>query len=430
MQAHTIVVEVRFFLPLICGFAWLVLATIPCRADTIVVGTDFEGGSARVIDVDQENAIVRIMPGGDPLRGWPAWWYCRISGLTPGRTLTLHVVPSSLPIPAGHPGAGKPLAAGWALPMRANWSEDQIRWRHTAAGKKGDAGMSYQLTPDANEVWVAWGPVATPKTVADWITNISQRHDFVESFELAKTLERRSVRGVRIAAGEIPMESRPVIWLQARQHAWESGSSWVARGIGEWMLSGSPDAIWLRENTLIFLVPIMDVDRAATGDGGKESTPHDHNRDWSDDPHYPEVAAVQSRIKRWTVQNRMAVFVDLHNPGPNDHGAFFYVAPDEAIDQPRELRRRRFLDSVTRNWDAPIPFDPRMRSTGPNYHRLWRQISGTWVTEHANQQTVAVCLETPWNTASSTTEGYAKVGASLGKGISRFLRSDKSKDTP
>ena len=35
-------------------------------------------------------------------------------------------------------------------------------------------------------------------------------------------------------------------------------------------------------------------------------------------------------MKTWSEDDRVAVFVDLHNPGPNDGEAFFFVAPDEA----------------------------------------------------------------------------------------------------
>jgi murein tripeptide amidase MpaA len=72
------------------------------------------------------------------------------------------------------------------------------------------------------------------------------------------------------------------IWIQARQHAWESGSGWVARGLVEWLLGEDADASWLRLHAELFVVPIMDVDNAATGNGGKEADPRDHNRDWDD----------------------------------------------------------------------------------------------------------------------------------------------------
>jgi hypothetical protein len=407
-----------------------VFCTLVCRratADQLVVDSDFEGGSARVIEIDQERGSIQIMPAGDPMRGWPAWWSCRVSGLTEGQTLKLGVVSSTRIIPAGHPGAGKPLSASWALPQRAAWSADGLQWLQTSPGKRDGASMVYELTAVGSELWVAWGPPATPNMMNRWLDSTAAAHPFAETFELAETREGRTVRGIRIASGEKPLEGRPVVWLHARQHAWESGSSWVARGVGEWLVEDSAESVWLRENTQVFLVPIMDIDRVATGDGGKESTPHDHNRDWSDHPHYPEVAAVQKRIRNWTSEDRMVVFVDLHNPGPNDQRAYFYVAPDEAMDPIRKRQRTRFLDTIQSAYDGPIPLDRKTRSTGPSYHPLWQQISSTWVTQHGGDDTVAVCLETPWNTPNSTAAGYVGVGAGLMKGVTRFLLLDRDR---
>ena len=84
-------------------------------------------------------------------------------------------------------------------------------------------------------------------------------------------------------------------------------------------------------------------------------------------------------------------------------------------------RRDDFLNVIDATWDANIPFDRTARSTGPGYHPLWQQISSNWVTRHTGDDTVAVCLETAWNTPHSSTDGYRSVGASLGRGISRFL---------
>jgi hypothetical protein len=44
------------------------------------------------------------------------------------------------------------------------------------------------------------------------------------------------------------------------------------------------------------------------------------------------------------------------------------------------------------------------------------------VSEHANPDTVAACLETPWNTPHSTTDGYLDIGAKLGRAVADFLR--------
>jgi hypothetical protein len=390
----------------------------------ITIDTDFEGGSARVIALDQSSVSVRIMPGGDPERGWPAWWCFRVKGLAKGQLFKVSVVPSTSILPFGRPGGGRPLSRRWAMPDRAAWSADSEHWKQTPPGRQDDDGITYELTATGEDMWVAWGPLVTPAVTNGWLKVVAAKHECAGMFELSKTREGRTIRGIRIVSGDSPVETRPVVWLQARQHAWESGSSWVARGIIEWVTGDSVDAVWLRQNMLTFIVPIMDVDRVVTGDGGKESTPHDHNRDWSDQPHYPEVAAVQRRISTWSAQDRMPVFIDLHNPGPNDREAYYYVPPDEATDDFRKLRLNLFLDEINSAWDAPIPFDRTTRSTGPSYHPLWQQISTTWVIQHSNIKTVSACLETAWNTPGSTTEGYHQVGVSVGTGVSRFLQLD------
>lgn len=346
-------------------------ATMPPGLNSqITIDADFEGGSARVLELDRSSVSVRIMPGRDSGRSWSAWWCFRVKGLAKGQLLKVSVVPSTRILPFRRPGGGRPLSRRWVMPDRAAWSADSEHWKQTLPGRQNDHGITAELTGTGQEMWLAWWPLATPAVTNRWLKVVAAKHDCADVFELSKTREDRLVRGIRIASGGSPVETRPVVWLQARQHAWQSGSSWVARGIIEWITGDSVDAIWLRQNMLIFIVPVMDVDRVVTGDGGKESTPHDHNRDWSDQPHYPDVAAVQKRISTWAAKDRMSVFIDIHTPRPNDRKAYFYVPPDEATDDFRKLRLNLFLAEINSAWDAPIPFDRTTRSTGPNYHLL------------------------------------------------------------
>lgn len=89
-------------------------------------------------------------------------------------------------------------------------------------------------------------------------------------------------------------------------------------------MSDHPDAAWLRQHAEIFVVPIMDVDNTATGNGGKNALPQDHNRDWSSQPHWNEIIAAKRRVSDLIAEGRMDVFLDLHNPAPGDP-SFFYV---------------------------------------------------------------------------------------------------------
>lgn len=161
-------------------------------------------------------------------------------------------------------------------------------------------------------------------------------------------------------------------------------------------------------------MPIMDVDNVTTGNGGKEAAPRDHNRDWDQQPVYPEVAAAQKRLQTLGEDGRLEMFLDLHNPAPGDAQPFFFVGPPELVSEPARAGREYFLARARTRITGPLPVEDKPRITGPGYHPLWKQISGQWVNDHGSPQTVATCLETSWNTPQSTTDGYRTVGRQLG----------------
>lgn len=388
----------------------------------IRVLTDFEGASARIEAVDQAARVIRFMPGGDPERGWPCWWSMRVEGVAKSERLTLDLGGSDLPARNNGENTGKPLAAAWAIPVRAAFSTDSTTWRQTEPGHRAGARMRYELTGTGGPLWVAWGPPFTPRDTDAVIAEIERKNPAATVFELARTREGRAVRGLRVS--EAAGGGVPAIWVQARQHAWESGGSWVARGFTEWLTGPDADAVWLRQHAEIFIVPIMDVDNVATGNGGKEANPRDHNRDWDDHPHYPEVAAAQQRLLELASAGRLALFLELHNPAASDLRPFFFTSAPDVLGELAQRRQTAFLAHAGKRIDGPLAVEPSPRLTGPKYHPLWRQISNAWVSNHGNPHTVAVCLETSWNTPFSTTDGYRTVGRQLGQAAADYLRGE------
>ncbi|QDT17942.1 M14 family zinc carboxypeptidase [Alienimonas californiensis] len=385
----------------------------------MVVDADFEGASVRVLAIDEEARRVDFTPGGDPTRGWPCWWSFRLAGLTPGEPITLRLRGSDAVV-----GTAKPLAASWAMPTRATYSDDGAIWRHTEAGRREGEWMIYSVTPEGDSVQVAWGPPYTPTDAANWVRAMGERSPHATATELCQSGEGRAVPMLHVREGDLPNERRFGVWVQARQHAWESGSSWVAQGFGEWLLSDDADAAWLRRHAEVFLVPVMDVDNVATGNGGKNALPHDHNRDWSDNARWKEVIAARRKIAGLIREERMDVFLDLHNPGPGDQ-TFFYVLPAEYLQAPAVDLRDQFVERTYARLQRPgaaIPASGKTKATGPDYHPLWRQMSATWVNLHGNPHTVSLCLETAWNTPGSTTVGYRAVGADLAAAAAAYLR--------
>jgi hypothetical protein len=284
--------------------------------------------------------------------------------------------------------------------------------------------MTWRVPAAGTSMWLAWGPPFTPRDASALVTRLTAGHSFAEAFTLARTREDREVPAARIHEGKPPGADCFGVWVQARQHAWESGGSWVCRGFAEWLAGEDEAARWMREHAEIFIVPIMDVDHVATGDGGKEALPQDHNRDWSDAPHWPEVAAAQRRLAALATEHRLDVFLDLHNPGATDLGSYFYTGEDSLLQEVGLRRRERFLALARQQFTGPIPYDPKTRASGAGYHPLWRKISNNWVSVHGHPHTLALCLETAWNTPASTSDGYLATGRQLGAALAAYLREN------
>lgn len=380
-------------------------------AGELVVSTDFEGGSAKVESIDQEERTIRLSPGGDRKRGWVCWWFVKVDGVSPGETLTLDV------------GGGV-----WATPERATFSTDGRTWRHTEPGTRSGQRIVFEQQIDVETAWFAWGPPFTPADATSLCERIAKASPHATMFELCRTRADRSTPALLIQQEGVADAERYGIWIEARQHAWEAGSSWVGRGFVEWLVSDAPEAERLRKTSQITFVPIMDVDNTATGNGGKNQQPQDHNRDWTDEPYWRAVAAAQQRIKLLDGDGRFDLFVDLHNPGAGDRRPFYYMPPDELLTARGKRNLKRFVAVSREEITGPLKLADRQRVSGSNYDKAWKAISKNWVMFNTNDHVVAVTLETSWNTPHSTTNGYRQVGRELGKSIAKYF--DESPRTP
>ena len=395
----------RPFLPgLVCVFSFLLYSF--SSFGEITVFSDFEGGSVEVLELDHDSCRLKIAPADHPGKGWRCWWYFRVNGLTGFPVLT---------VDAGD--------APWATPDRAHFSSDQGKtWIHSAPGLRNGKRIVYKIPISGDSLLLAWGPPFTPAD-SDALTQLlADRHSCASKFNLATTREKKTTPALKITAPTGDESIRRVLWIQARQHAWESGSSWVARGLAQFLVSDDPSAATLRETAIVYLIPVMDIDNAARGAGGKNQKPQDHNRDWSEAPHWRAVAAAQKRIAQADREGRFSLFVDLHNPGAGDRFPYFYIPPRSRLSEQGNRNLDRFLNLARQHISGPLKFAGRVSESGPNYDRAnWKKISKNWVSEHTGNHVVAVTLETAWNTPASTTANYETVGRQLGLAVAAFV---------
>lgn len=385
----------------------------------IRVSTDFEGGNAEVVTLDQASQTLRIMPKLHEGRGWPCWWYFQVDGLKPGEPFTLEVQAQTKPF-----REDQVLAAAWCQPKHAWLSLDGEIWSPSEAGTlSADKVMSYTLKPTTASLRLAWGPPFVPTDAEKLLTEIAAKLPESKRFELAKTRDGRPVNGIRIGEENAPHQ----VWVGARHHAWEAGGSQVGRGFIRWY--ASDEATALRAKTCLHYIPIMDVDNAAIGAGGKEAMPRDHNRDWADTPIYPEVAAAQKMIGEIHQNHGLDAYIDLHNPGANDPIFFFGPFAFERMTGIQQRNYRRWMELAAANITTPRPVEQKYRFA--NYVKTEEErarMSSGWVRNHTGDFTISVTLETGWNSPLMSIEGYSNIGAGLGRALAAYLAENPRRE--
>ena len=399
----------------------LVSSSIKAPAMELRVSSDFPGGSAKVLHIDQLNGSVRIMPAGDPKRGWPCWWYFRLDGVNTNKPVVVEVK-AYRGMMQTDSGEARNLAAGWSLPAQAAYSMDDTNWEHTADGQRMGDRTVYSIDASSPTLWVAWGPPFTLKDADQLIQKACDLCPYARRFVLARTLEGHPVPGVRISEPDPANNPRFTVWIQARQHAWESGSSWVARGFVEWLVSNDPAAESLRCKADITVIPIMDVDNVEAGQGGKFATPHDQNRDWCSAPHFPEVRAAMDDLSALAKADRLDLFLDLHNPGPNSHTIDFYISAVQLMSPQRQANNDSFLKIAREQIAEPLPFTGRtFQGQTYNPEREIDKCADPWVAAHSQPHAISFTMEIPWNIPGSTSSGYLNSGEQLGRCINLYL---------
>lgn len=393
----------------------------------LTVTTDFPGGSGTVVAIDDETWTISLRPQVRKERGWPCWWYVHISGTETGQAITLN-----LSAARDEYRPGRTLDAAWSQPDRAAISTDNRTWTQTSPCRKVKGHAVYSITAPGESFWLAWGPPFLPSHAEALLQSIQNRLPESTLFELAVSRGGRPVRGIRIGVQADAGTTAYGVWIQARQHAWEAGSSWVGRGVIEWLASNDQAAVRLRNAATIYFVPIMDVDNVALGAGGKNAVPRDHNRDWDDHPHYPEVAAAQKRILKLNERKQFDVFVDLHNPGAGERRPYFFGPHNlDQLPTVQQQNHARWLAIAREMISGPLPLEPRYKfATYVKSDEERNRMSANWVRHHTAPHVLSTTLETVWNTPHSTQSGYLAVGAQLGQTLARYLESSPRAASP
>jgi len=293
----------------------------------ITVDADFPGGNIIVEDIDGSRLVVR-QDQRDTATWW-FWWNFRVRGGA-GRTLRVEFAG-----PRGPVG-----------PNGAVMSTDRRTWRWVG-GEHDERHVVCRVPDGADELYLAF---SFPYQLADLERFVAAHRDHPE-FRSRRLCTTRAGREALLLVMGDPQAARRNVLLSCRHHACESVASYVLEGVMERLLS--EDAAALRQTTAFTVVPMVDLDGVEAGDQGKNRAPHDHGRDYLDQPLYPTVRAVKGVVGDLLARH-LVLFIDFHCPWISGGGneSFFLVEPPE----PWDGRLHQFAAILRETPTGPVPY--------------------------------------------------------------------------
>src|SRR5262249_49352926 len=116
-----------------------------------------------------------------------------------------------------------------------------------------------RLRPEGDTIWIAHQPPYTHSRLARLLERVD-RCDDARIEGIGKTGRGRDLHLITVTDAGVDDRDKATVWLQGRQHAWESGTSFVVEGALRWITSGDAAAVALRRKVVFKFTPMVDPD--------------------------------------------------------------------------------------------------------------------------------------------------------------------------
>jgi hypothetical protein len=299
------------------SFRLFILFLLPTAAllGHVVVRSDFESGSiGRIEEIapDHLRCSVKGQVDQDGRNRQASWYYFEIDGATRREiTIDLTDLPGEYNYRPGNLAINRKTRPFISY-NRKTWTPlpaSAVTW--------ADRGpvLSIHFVPERSRLWIAHVPPYTTRDLSKLLHEVSGDSG-AKTTEIGKSVRGRPLYQVTVTNPAVPEKSKKVIWLVARQHAWESGTSWVVDGALESLAGPNASNTRLLDSVIFKFFPMGDPDGLVGGGVRFNVNGYDLNRNWDavDTRLMPEIAAPRRTILAWVDGgHRIDLLMNLHN---------------------------------------------------------------------------------------------------------------------
>jgi Zinc carboxypeptidase len=179
---------------------------------------------------------------------------------------------------------------------------------------------------------------------------------------IGQTAGGRDLEIVRIGQANAPHR----VFVRARAHPWEAGSSWVAQGLIDRLLSGDEETTRFLRDYSVSVLPMANKDGVARGGTRFNLRGKDLNRNW-DKPADPAISPENAALERWLEREIKAgrkpdLALELHNDG----NGRLHISRPPVPQLDRHLARMKTFEQLLRRhtWFTEGTTSPEFRNAG------------------------------------------------------------------
>ncbi|PWU09513.1 MAG: hypothetical protein C5B47_03320 [Verrucomicrobia bacterium] len=431
---------------------YLANAIHPNSQQEVTFSSDFESGSIGVVRRLKSPELAYELSlrddNNNPLlpASWRTWWYVRLDG-----------VPTDHPVRLEFTRLGFP---NYFVPVYSydnkNWMrflEDEVRMserRNQQTLPTCRLAITKQFTEPT--VWIARTFPYTTQDLSKFINSIKTSR-FVKVSVIGETSSQKlPIRKITIsddASSSADGGYQKTIFINARTHPAETGSSFLLEGLINTILSDTDLGRTLRKNFVFVISPMQHVDGVVLGNYRTNANGVNLEAAWRFNrqsavpvplenhvPHENKVVGDEMWRLQLNQNQPVILALNLHssNSSVNDP-AFFYPhfgAGDQYTERERNLwaTQTNFMRQVDLNYEGPIQAP---QEGGRSF--LTSYFPETWWWHNQKDRVNAITLETVYGKAGLgywiTPEDYRKLGkavaAAIGGGNSGPAAHSRSK---
>jgi len=191
------------------------------------------------------------------------------------------------------------------------YSYDGENWDKLTNHSYADGNYTFWETFSSNEVQIATFYPFSYEKMQDYVDTVNTSQ-WANKTVLGSSSQGRDIDLLTITNPNIPDTNKKIVYIIGRQHAAETSSSHMLKGMIDFLISNNTDVQRMRDSFIWYIIPMVNPDGVYLGNSRGTSEGRDPNRDWGN-TESDEINIVRGHIDTIASSPGIDLFIDWHS---------------------------------------------------------------------------------------------------------------------